>query len=137
MQLPPDYGPPVTRVAEPNPDDKAAYGLYLATFGHCVLCHTPPAKDGPFDMNRAFTGGRELPNFPNLSAVVVSRNITQDPANGIGKWSDGEIRRAITAGIRPDGTRLGQTMPFAWYARMKPADLDAIVAFLRTLKPPQ
>jgi len=27
-------------------------------------------------------------------------------------------------------------MPFEWYKRMAPADLDAIVAFLRTLKPP-
>jgi hypothetical protein len=26
-------------------------------------------------------------------------------------------------------------MPFDWYKRMMPADLDAIVAFLRTLKP--
>jgi len=27
-------------------------------------------------------------------------------------------------------------MPFAWYKRIAPTDLDAIVAFLRTLKPP-
>jgi hypothetical protein len=27
-------------------------------------------------------------------------------------------------------------MPYAAYAKMRPSDLDAIVAFLRTLKPP-
>ena len=65
----------------------------------------------------------------------MSRNITADPADGIGKWSDAEIKRAITAGIRPDGTKLSVTMAFAWYAKIAPNDLDAIVAYLRSLKP--
>jgi len=26
-------------------------------------------------------------------------------------------------------------MPFDWYAKMKPSDVDAIVAYLRSLKP--
>jgi mono/diheme cytochrome c family protein len=137
MQLPPDYGPAVTHVAEPERSDMVAYGGYLVTFAHCVLCHTPPAKDGPFDMSRAFTGGRDLPNFPNSSAIVVSRNITQDPVNGIGKWTNAEIKHAIVTGIRPDGTKLARTMAFDWYAKMHPADLDDIVAFLRTVQPPK
>jgi mono/diheme cytochrome c family protein len=135
IDLPADYGPPVTHVAEPKRDDKVAYGGYLATFGHCVLCHTPPGKEAPFDMSRAFAGGRDLPNFPNTSAVVVSRNITPDPDHGIGKWSDAQIKRAIVAGIRPDGTKLVRVMPFDWYAKMTPADLDDIVAYLRSLQP--
>jgi len=135
IPLPPNYGPPVTHVGEPNRSDKVAYGGYLATFGHCVLCHTPAAKNGPFDMRRAFAGGRELPDLGKPGAHVVSRNITPDPANGIGKWSDAEIKRAITEGVRPDGTKLARTMPFDWFAKLKPADLDAIVAYLHTLKP--
>ena|SRR5579863_2579466 len=135
MALPPDYGPPVTHVAEPNRSDKVAYGGYLATFGHCVLCHTPPGKDAPFDMSRAFSGGRDLPSTPNSAAVVVSRNITPDPEHGIGKWSEGQIKRTIVTGVRPDGTKLVRTMAFDWYAKMTPADLDDIVAYLRSLKP--
>ena len=65
----------------------------------------------------------------------MSRNITSDATDGIGRWSDAEIKRSITAGIRPDGTHLARTMPSHWYKAIKPADLDAIVAFLRTLKP--
>jgi mono/diheme cytochrome c family protein len=126
------YGPPVTHVDEPNRKDKTAYGGYLATFGHCVLCHTPPGKDTPLDMSRAFAGGRELP-APN--GVVISRNITSDPEDGIGNWTDAQIKRAIVDGIRPDSTRLVRRMPFDWYKRMMPEDLDAIVAFLRTIKP--
>jgi mono/diheme cytochrome c family protein len=135
IPLPPAYGPPVTHVAEPNRSDKVAYGDYLATLGHCVLCHTAPGKDKPFDMSRAFAGGRELPDFGKPGGLVVSRNITPDPDSGIGKWSDAQLKHTLITGIRPDGTKLARTMPFDWYARMKPADIDDIVAYLRTVKP--
>ena len=136
IPLPPAYGPPVTHVDEPPRTDKIAYGGYLAgPVGHCVLCHTPPGDGKPFDMSRAYGGGRELPDFAKPGALTVSRNITPDPESGIGKWSDAELKRAITAGIRPDGTRLTRTMPFDWYAKIAPADLDALVAYLRSLKP--
>jgi mono/diheme cytochrome c family protein len=138
VPLPQAYGPPVTHVDEPPRADKVAYGRYLAgPVGHCVLCHTPPGGGRPFDMTRAYQGGRELPDLVNLGALTVSSNITADPENGIGKWSDAEIKRSIVEGVRPDGTRLSRTMPFAAYAQMTPDDLDAIVAFLRTLKPAQ
>jgi len=136
VPLPPSYGPPVTHVDEPPRTDKIAYGGYLAgPVGHCVLCHTPPGDGKPFDMSRAYGGGRELPDFAKPGALTVSRNITPDPESGIGKWSDAELKRAITAGIRADGTRLTRTMPFDWYAKTAPADLDALVAYLRSLKP--
>ena len=133
--LPPSYGPAVTRVDEPARADKVAYGGYLAgPVGHCVLCHTPPGVGGP-DMSRAYQGGRELPDFGKPGAETVSRNITAGSEHGIGDWKDAQIKRAIIAGVRPDGTRLTRTMPFDWYAKMKPSDVDAIVAYLRSLKP--
>jgi mono/diheme cytochrome c family protein len=135
IPLPPAYGPPVTQVAEPQPSDKVAYGEYLATIGHCVLCHTGPGKGQPFEMSRAFAGGRDLPDLSKPHGMVVSRNITPDPDSGIGKWSDEQIKHAIIAGIRPDGTPLVRTMPFDWYTRMHPADIVDIVAYLRTVKP--
>jgi mono/diheme cytochrome c family protein len=135
VPLPPDYGPPVTHVDGPSPADKVAYGGYLATVGHCVLCHTPPATDKPFNMDLAFSGGRPFPSFSGIPATV-SRNITSDPDQGLGKWSDQDIKNAITKGIRPDGTKLTGPMPFDWYSKMAPTDIDAIVAYLRTIKPP-
>ena len=136
MPLPPAYGPPVTHVDEPVRADKIAYGGYLAgPVGHCVLCHTPPADGEPFDMTRAFQGGRELPDFGKPGVETVSRNITAGTEHGVGDWSDAQIKRAITVGIRADGTKLTRTMPFDWYAKMSPGDLDAIVAYLRSLPP--
>lgn len=133
IPLPPSYGPPVTHAEAPTVGDRVAYGGYLATFGHCVLCHTAPGDGQPFDMSRAFAGGRELPEITKPGAVTVSRNITPDPEQGIGRWSDVQIKRALTACVRPDGTQLSHTMPCDWYAKLKPTDLDAIVAFLRTI----
>ena len=66
---------------------------------------------------------------------VVSRNITPHPEKGIGAWSDAEIKRAITQGIGRDGRKMQEPMAFAWYAGIRDDDLDAIVAYLRTLAP--
>jgi hypothetical protein len=128
------YGAPITHVDEPVTTEKVAYGSYLVGFGHCVLCHTPPGDGQPFNMSLAYSGGREFPRFGGI-APSVSRNITSDPEEGIGKWSDNEIKQAITKAIRPDGTKLAGPMPYDWYAKMTPGDLDAIVAFMHTIKP--
>ena len=54
---------------------------------------------------------------------------------GIGGWSDAEIKRAITKGVRPDGTMLKAPMSYASYDKMTDDDLNAIVAYLRSLPP--
>jgi len=138
VPLPPGYGPPVEHVAEPARANKVAYGEYLAgPVGHCMECHTPFAAPGQLDLSRLGYGGQEFPVFGDPNAQTVSRNITTGSRLGIGDWSDAQIKRAITTGVRADGSKLVRTMPFDWYAKIAPADLDAIVAYLRTLKPAQ
>jgi cytochrome c553 len=134
VPLPPNYGSTITHVDDPVTTDKVSYGSYLVSLGHCVRCHTPPGDGKPFNMDLAFAGGREFPRFGEI-APSVSRNITPDPEQGIGKWSDDGIKQAITQAIRPDGTKLAGPMPYDWYANITPADLDAIVAYMRTIKP--
>ena len=66
---------------------------------------------------------------------VSVRNITSHKTAGIGAWSDAEVRRALTRGAR-DGRAF--KLPMArqiYYSRMTDADLDAIVAWVRTLPP--
>ena len=136
IPLPPAYGPPVGHVEAPPRSDTVAYGGYLAgPVGHCMECHTPFAGPGRLDLTKLGAGGREFEVFGPPGGTVVSRNITPDPDHGIGKWSDADIKRAITTGIRPDGTKLIRLMAFDWYANIAPPDLDAIVAYLRSLKP--
>jgi len=110
--------------------DPVKRGFYLATIGHCMECHTP-VVNGRRDLKNMLGIGGE--KFEGPFGVSVSRNITSHKTNGIGAWSDAEIKRAITQGLRKDGSKLKPPMGFAWYARMSAADIDAIVAYLRTV----
>jgi len=83
--------------------------------------------------NRAFAGGLHLPLGPDM--IVTTANITQDKETGIGAWSDAEIITGLTAGVRPDGSQIHPIMPYGFYANMDNADIAALVAFLRTVKP--
>jgi hypothetical protein len=65
----------------------------------------------------------------------VSRNITSSKSKGLGGWTDAEIKRAITQGIEKDGSHLKPPMGFHYYASVTPDDLDAVVAYLRTVPP--
>ena len=133
IPLPPSYGPPVVQVADVPPSNKVAYGHYLANIAHCMECHTPMKPTGQLDMARVGAGGRELPAFP--SGVVTSTNLTPANPDGIAHWTDAQVKAAITGGVRPDGRKLVLLMAFDWYRTVRPADLDAVVAYLRTLKP--
>ena len=77
-------------------------------------------------------GGRE---FPGPWGTSTSRNITSNKTSGIGDWSDADIKRAITQGVRKDGSRLKPPMGYPYYAKMTDGDLDAMVAYLRTVPP--
>lgn len=127
--------------SERDMQDKVRRGAYLATIGHCLECHTPTGDKGALQFDTALgAGGRPfMPSFvkglPARWQGVVSRNITPHPDKGIGAWSDAEIKRAITQGVSRDGRKLQEPMAFAWYAGIRDEDLDAIVAYLRTLAP--
>ena len=133
MALPAAYGPPVGAVAEVPRTDPVTYGAYMAgPLGHCMECHTPMLPDGRLDMSRAGAGER---SFAGPWGVSLSRNITQDKEFGLGAWSDADIRKAITEGVRPDGSRLSPPMGYHYYRTMSDGELGALVAYLRTLPP--
>jgi mono/diheme cytochrome c family protein len=131
MPLPPAYGPPVVKVPEVPANDKVAYGRYLAgPAAHCIECHSPPGANGAPDIeNQLGAGGMKI---PGPWGVSVSANITP---TGLKRYSDAEVKSMITTGVRPDGSHIKPPMAVPYYAKMKPADLDSLVAYLRTLPP--
>ena len=138
---PPVYKAAMHLDAVPNADkamseadlrDPVKKGFYLATIGHCMECHTPMERGVRLFATSYGKGGFR---FTGPFGESFSRNITSHKEKGIGAWTDDEIKRAITQGIRKDGTRLKPPMGYAWYARMTDADLSAIVAYLRTVPP--
>jgi mono/diheme cytochrome c family protein len=110
--------------------DKVKKGFYLATIAHCMECHTPMDKGVRQWDTRLGAGGFD---FPGPWGVSTSRNITSSKTKGLGAWSDDEIKRAITKGIAKDGSRLKPPMGFHYYASVTDDDLDAVVAYLRTV----
>lgn len=135
IPLPPNWGPPVGEVADVPRDDAVAYGGYLVNaLGHCTDCHTP-LVDGVHDFSRRGAGGNIFHQPFGYTWAALAANITQHEELGIGAWTDDEIKRAITQGISRDGRELLPFMGFSFYAKISDEDLDAIVAYLRTLPP--
>lgn len=132
MELPPAWVEPVASVPQPDNSDSLAYGEYLAQIGHCMECHTPRDERGHLQLDRLGAGGQE---FPGPWGTSVSANITPHPKAGIGAWSDGQIRRAITQGIDRDGVQLMPPMAFGYYAGISDEDLDSLIVWLRSIPP--
>jgi mono/diheme cytochrome c family protein len=114
-------------------------GDYLVnTIMACGNCHTPKDATGRAIPELALSGGGL--GFDTPAFVVTSPNITPHRETGIGSWSDAEIKRAVIEGARPDHGRL-PSVPLAppmfvnFNKALTTRDLDAVVAYLRTVKP--
>ena len=111
-------------------------GDYLANHvSLCTDCHTQrdwSRYAGPVLDDRLGEGGELFDKKVNFPGTVHVPNIT--PYN-LKNWTDGEIFRAITAGVRKDGSAIFPLMPWPSYSKMSREDVYAIIAYLRTLKP--
>jgi hypothetical protein len=59
------------------------------------------------------------------------RECARRARQSLGSWTDDRIKPAITQGISADGSPIG----FPNYAKVSAADLDALLAYLRSLPP--
>ena len=127
--LPPAWGPPATPVEPASKGDPVKYGAYLAgPLGHCIECHSTPGDKGRPDIVNLLGGGGMA--FHGPWGTSVAANITP---TGLGAWTDAQIIKVITTGVRPDGSRLMPPMAIPYYANMSKDELTAIVAYLRRL----
>jgi mono/diheme cytochrome c family protein len=84
-------------------------------------------------VERRFSGGVEVWQTP--AYTVRGSNITTDRTTGIGAWSEDDIKRLLTQGLRPDGVQVAPQMPYHFYRILTPDDLDAVASYLKTIKP--
>lgn len=135
VPLPPSWGLPDVSVAGPDVSDKVEYGAYLSgALGHCFECHTP-IRQGQLQIDEWGAGGNVYDGVFGLDATSVSANITPHPSDGISHYSDSELATIISTGVRPDGSHVAPPMGFYYYQNIKPEDLNAIIAYLRTIPP--
>lgn len=113
-----------------------ARGEYLVS--HVVLCTDCHSKRdyskfaGPVLNGTLGQGGEVFDAKVNFPGNVHVPNITPFNLKG---WTDGEIFRAITTGVRKDGSAIFPLMPWPSYAKLSRVDVYAIIAYIRTLKP--
>jgi mono/diheme cytochrome c family protein len=106
----------------------AAKGKRIFYAGGCTSCHSKPGAEG--DARLELVGGLEL---KTPFGTFVPPNISQDQKDGIGGWSEEDFANAMLKGVSPSGQHFYPAFPYASYARMKPADIADLYAFLKTL----
>ncbi len=118
---------------DPTPE-RIERGKFLAnSFAFCIDCHSDR------DLNKFSmpvvpgTEGKGGMDYGEGAGFVPASNITPDKVTGLGNWTDGEIFRAITSGVRPDGSFLAPMMPYPMFAQMDKEDLYSIIAYIKTL----
>lgn len=106
----------------------AARGERIFWAGGCSSCH---AKQGsPADPKLVLAGGIEL---KTAFGTFVAPNISQDKTDGIGSWSLEDFANAVLKGVSPQGEHLYPAFPYTSYARMTPADVADLYAYMKTL----
>jgi len=100
--------------------ERIELGRKMAT-ALCIDCHANP-------QTRQLSGTL-VPDLPAEFGKVYSRNITQHPDAGIGKWTDGQIAYMLRTGITVEGN----FVPFMpKFKLMSDEDIASIIAFLRS-----
>ncbi len=100
---------------------RVARGKELA-LALCSDCHKNP-------VTRQLTG-HLMADAPPEFGRLYSKNITRDPAKGIGSRSDGELAFLLRTGIRWDGQYIPPYM--ARLPNMADEDIASVIAFLRS-----
>ena len=113
-----------------------ARGDYLVNHvAACSDCHTPRLATGAPDMTQYLAGAECFVKLPN-GDCLHSRNLTND-ATGLKNRTDAEIKTMIRDGQRPADSDLPEflnpVMPYYVFHNITDDDMDAIVAFLRTV----
>jgi mono/diheme cytochrome c family protein len=113
-------------------------GKYLATaVAVCVDCHSTrdwTKFSGPMIAGTDGKGGDRFGKELGFPGNFYAKNIT--PA-ALGKWTDGEIFRAITSGVSSNGSALFPLMPYAHFGAVDQEDIYSIIAYVRSLTPIQ
>ena len=112
--------------------DPVKRGQQLVETMGCAACHSAYDDQKRLMPGMYLAGGLRIRIEPY--GEFPTANLTSDKETGLGNWTDDEIKRAMTKGIRRNGTRLLPfPMDYASASLLTPDDLDAIVKYLRTV----
>jgi mono/diheme cytochrome c family protein len=124
---------PITSpVPAPDVSTPEKRGAYLVEVSGCADCHNPVDRNGLPIPGMEFSGGQV---FEGPWGRVASANLTPDPT-GIPYYDETLFMQAIRTGaVRT--RQLNPIMPWPLMRKQTDEDLQAIFAYLKTLKPVQ
>jgi mono/diheme cytochrome c family protein len=105
-------------------------GATVFAIAGCASCHTAP--DAAYSLTPVLAGGQR---FASDFGTFLAPNISPDPDNGIGGWTDLQIIGAALHGVTPDGSHLYPAFPYGSYGKASLQDMLDLVTFWRTLPP--
>lgn len=116
--------------------ERVENGRYLANYVYvCMDCHSDRdySKFGhTVDMATLGKGGNLFGLREGFPGDYYAKNLTPYNLSG---WTDGELFRAITAGVDKEGNSMFPIMPYTNYSRVDKEDIYDIIAYLRSLEP--
>lgn len=125
---------PVEEVKIEYTPERVERGKYIAHHvAQCIDCHS--ARDwsrfsGPIFPGSEGKGGEAFDRKIGFPGAYYAPNITPYNLKG---WSDGELFRAITAGVGKDGRALFPVMPYLSFGKMDREDIYSVIAYIRSL----
>ena len=105
-----------------------ANGLLMFNAGGCSSCHAVPGQPDRLQLG----GGLAI---PSPFGTFYAPNISSDPVDGIGRWTEAEFVNAVTKGISPGGAHYFPAFPYTSYQHAKLEDVRDLFAYLKTLSP--
>jgi mono/diheme cytochrome c family protein len=113
--------------ALPNYSPNIANGEVVFNAGGCASCHATSGRP------RTSLGGGLALKSPFGTFYVP--NISPDPNDGIGNWSEADFVTAVTKGTSPAGQHLYPAFPYTSYQKARIDDVRDLFAYIKTLPP--
>jgi mono/diheme cytochrome c family protein len=107
-----------------------ANGKTIFAAGGCSSCHAVPKQRDP-----TMLGGGLALRSPFGTFYIP--NISSDPKDGIGGWSEAQFVTALNKGTSPAGDHYYPAFPYTSYQHITLDDLRDLFAYLKTLPPVQ
>jgi mono/diheme cytochrome c family protein len=120
--------PITSAVTAPAYAPNLANGLTTFDAGGCSSCHAVPGQPDRLRLG----GGLAI---PSPFGTFYPPNISPDPADGIGRWTEAEFVNAVTKGVSPTGFHYFPAFPYTSYQHAKVEDVRDLFAYLKTLPP--
>src|SRR6266700_131907 len=120
--------PIVLAVTAPAHKPDPANGLTTFNAGGCSSCHAVPGQPDRLRLG----GGLAV---PSPFGTFYVPNISPDPVDVIGRWTEADFVSAVTRGISPTGFYYFPAFPYTSYRHAKVEDVRDLFAYLKTLGP--